>query len=233
MHHSIPSLPDCCLAEETQTPKSQRLWTALVLVSCFSLAELLVGLSSHSLSLLADSGHMISDSLALGLALLAATWPRAAQQTRPDYRRVEGFAALVNGLGLVAIAVWIAWEAIIRLQSFPGEVLSTPMLVMAGIGLGVNSATAFLLHGGSQLDLNLRGAFLHILADMISSIGVLLAAIAVGLLKWVWADGVIGLFVAGLILLSAVPLMVQSVKSLLEKSSTSLELNPLPVDRHS
>ena len=200
--------------------KVRLLLIALVLICSFSLAELAVGLFSHSLALLADSGHMASDCLALVLALLA-TWMAQRRKSRhlaPGNHWVEVLAALVNGVGLVTISLWIGWEAFVRLQSPPVEILSLPMLATASVGFGVNSVNIFLLHKHSHHDLNLRGAFLHVLADAASSVGVILAAIAVWALNWMWADGVISLLVSGLIIISAIPLIVQSLKTLLAMS---------------
>ena len=220
-HHSpaIATQPIDPQAKQTQ------LAIALLLIGGFAIAELIVGLTSDSLALIAEAGHMAADSMALLLALLAtrlsqrpkrsllsdsltdivatplATQPVAAWET---------WAALLNGLGLVAIALWIGWEALQRLQTPPETIASLPMLLTAGIGLAVNSANIALLHRGSDHDLNLRGAFLHVLADAISCVGVILAAIAVAALHWLWADGAISLFVAGIILFGAVPLVVQS-----------------------
>lgn len=216
IHHTIP-------ASQVSQPatKVKLLVTALVLICSFSLVELMAGLFSHSLALLADSGHLASDCFALILALLAS-WI-ATRRKSNDFvlgnHRLEVLAALVNGLGLVAIALWIGWEAVERLQSPPVEILSLPMLATASVGLGVNSVNILLLHKDSHHDLNLRGAFLHVLADAASSVGVILAAIAVWALNWMWADGVISLLVSGLIIISATPLIVQSSNALFTKSS--------------
>lgn len=191
--------------------KVRLLWTVLVLVSCFSLSELAVSFWSHSLALQAESGHMIGDSLALGLSLIAAWSADRFDKLSFGVVRFEVLAALINGIGLVAIALWVGWEAIARLQSPPVDILSLPMLVTAVLGLGVNSINAFLLHDRTQDDLNMRGAFLHIMADLISSVGVILAAIAVWLMHWFWADGLISLFVSTLIFLSAIPLITQTL----------------------
>ncbi len=218
-HHSNHCVHSCTLETEgSNSNKVRAIWTTLVLVGCFSLVELAIGCWSHSLSLMADSGHMISDSLALGISLLAVwiSQSPSASKTSSGYRRVEILSALVNGIGLVALALWIAWEAIVRLSSPPAEILSVPMLITAGIGLGVNIVNLLLLHPISQHDLNLRGAFLHVLADAISSVGVILAGSAVWVMHWLWADCAIGLFVSGLIVLSAIPLIVQSLNILLK-----------------
>ncbi|MBW4546285.1 MAG: cation diffusion facilitator family transporter [Symplocastrum torsivum CPER-KK1] len=210
------------ISQPSQTTNKVRLLvTVLVLICSFALAELAVGLFSHSLALLADSGHMASDCFALILALLA-TWlsqRRRASNLESGNHWFEVLAALVNGVGLVVIAVWVGWEAVERLQSPPVEILSLPMLATASVGFGVNSINIFLLHKDSHNDLNLRGAFLHVLADAASSVGVIIAAIAVWALNWIWADGVISLFVSGLIIISATPLIIQSLNTLLAKSS--------------
>lgn len=224
-HCSHPTFTD-----NKQAPnKARLLWIALALISSFSVVELTVGLHSHSLALLADSGHMLSDTLALGLALFA-TWIAqlpASEKAPFGYRRVEILAALANGVGLFAIALLIGWEAIGRIQSPPSEILSLPMLMTAAIGFGVNSFNAFLLHRDSHQDLNLRGAFLHMVADAISSVGVVLAAIAVWAWGWLWADGAISLLVAGFILVGAVPLIRQSLEILLEKAPDHVDLEQL------
>jgi cobalt-zinc-cadmium efflux system protein len=209
--------------------KIRSLSVALGVLVCFSLVELGVGLISHSLALAAEAGHMLSDGFVLALALLAtwiARWP--ASPTAPfGYRRVEILAALTNGLGLLGVATWIGWEAVARLHAPPTEILSLPMLVTALLGLGINLINAALLHDDSHHDLNLRGAFLHMVADAISSIGIILAALAVWMWGWTWADGAISLGVAILIAGAALPLMRQSLHILLEKSPSHLDLNQL------
>jgi cobalt-zinc-cadmium efflux system protein len=206
--------------------KIRQLWIALALISVFAAIELGGGLLSHSLALVAEAGHMVSDALALGVALLA-TWmaqlPVSGRATF-GYRRVEILAALGNGLGLMIVAALIGWEAIGRLQAPPTEILSVPMLVTAIVGLGVNSLNAFLLHGDSHDDLNLRGAFLHMVADAVSSVGVIGAAIAVGLWGWNWADGAISLAVAIFIAIGALPVIRQSCDILLEKTPFHLDV---------
>jgi len=204
--------------------KTQRLWMTLGLLSAFFVAELGTGLWSHSLSLLADAGHLISDVAALGLTLLAswlAERPAAGRATF-GYRRVEILAALVNGLMLLAIAFFIAWEAVARFQA-PEPVLGLPMLIGAAIGLVVNCLNITLLHQHSHDDLNLRGAFLHVVADAASSVGVILAALAVYALNWLWIDAAASLLVAGLTGLSAIPLIWESLEILLEYAPRSID----------
>jgi cobalt-zinc-cadmium efflux system protein len=176
-HHGIHGCT--CHTLSNYDRKIKLLWTALIAIASFAALEFGVGYWSHSLALQAESGHLLSDSFALALSLLAA-WFVQRQAARGENfarMRIEAIAAVLNGLGLVAIAVWIAIESVSRLQSPPTEILSLPMLVTAGVGLGVNGFNVFLLHDSSHHDLNVRGAFLHILADLISSIGVIVAAV--------------------------------------------------------
>ena len=224
-HHPTLDAP----TSHSQTKQTQ-LTIALVLIASFAVCELVVGVISGSLALVAEAGHMAADSLALVLALVAA---RLALRSPPNVlsdslvdivtespppipsgATWEDWAALVNGLGLVAIGLWLGWEAVQRLQSPPHEIASLPMLITAAVGLVVNGINIALLHRGSHHDLNLRGAFLHVLADAMSCIGVILAAMAVATLHWLWADGAISLLVASLILLSAMPLVGRSVRRL-------------------
>ena len=222
--HSHNGIHGCaCHTLSNYDRKIKLLWTALIAIASFAAIEFGVGYWSHSLALQAESGHLLSDSFALGLSLLAA-WFVQRQTTRGENfapGRIEAIAAILNALGLVAIAVWIALEAVGRLQSPPTEILSLPMLVTAGVGLGVNGFNVFLLHDSSHHDLNVRGAFLHILADLISSVGVIVAAIAIWLMHWLWADGAVGLFVSSLIFTSAIPLIIQSLNSI--RNQVSIE----------
>lgn len=194
--------------------KIRRLGTALVLIGGLSIAELAVGYRGHSLALVAEAGHMVADGLAMGLALVAAWLAQRPNHHTSRLRQIEPIAALVNGIGLVILAVWIGWEAIDRLAVPPTEIASIPMLVTASCGFVINSINISLLHQDSHHDLNLRGAFLHVLADTLSSIGVILAAMAIAIFNWLWADGAISLIVAGLILFSALPLIRASLQAL-------------------
>lgn len=229
-HHHSPDCPEC--RQTTQPPSSQKtqtLWLTLGLIAGFAVLELGVGLYSHSLALLADAEHMISDGLSLGIALLAtwiAQFPVSDRATF-GYRRVEILAALINSLGLMAIALWIAWESALHLLHPPEEILSIPMLLTATLGLGVSSLNAALLHHHSHHDLNVKGAFLHMVADALSSIGVILAALIVWVFHWNWVDSAVSLLVSLLILASALPLLSQSLNILLEKTPPHLCLGDL------
>ncbi len=213
-HHAAAAVPG----------KQRQLVMALGLIGSFAVAELGVGLWSHSLALVAESGHLAADCLALVLALVA-TW-LAQRPPAGEAHRSETWAALINGLGLGVIAVLVGGEAIAHLQRPPAEIASLPMLATACVGFGVNAFNVKLLHSGSDQDLNLKAAFLHVLADMVSSVGVIVAAIAVAAFHWLWADGAVSLFVAILISLSAVPLIWESAQQLQSQSLPPTILTP-------
>jgi cobalt-zinc-cadmium efflux system protein len=200
--------------------KTRLLQFALLLLSCFFVAELLAATLSHSLSLVADAGHVFSDIAALGITL-TATWLTANFEEK-DWRspaipipsKIEAIAALVNACSLLGVAIWVGWEAILRLSSPHPEVQGWPMLLLAILGLIVNGINAMGLYRCSCGDLNLKSAFFHVIADVVSSLGVIFAAIAVIWLHWFWADGAIGLLVCGTIALLALPLLGQSLQRL-------------------
>ncbi|MEB3294346.1 MAG: cation diffusion facilitator family transporter [Synechococcales bacterium] len=224
-----------------QPPKKQRQLTiALGIVGSFALVEGAIGWLSHSLALMAEAGHLMADCAALGLALWASVLSRRAAtigwigmhqlSLKPADRRAETWAAFANGVGLVLLALWLLWEAWHHWGHPQPEIASLPMLLTAIAGVVVNVVNVSLLHPGSQQDLNLRGAFLHVLADLLSSLGVIAAAIAVALLHWLWADCAISFGIAALIATSALPLLVQSWKTLVEKGllpGASLSSRPL------
>jgi cobalt-zinc-cadmium efflux system protein len=216
-----------CENPNPRIPKVRLLQTALVLLSSFFVAELIAAMTSHSLSLLADAGHVFSDVAALAITL-TATWYSSLKRSKSVDcaieqssipARPEIIAALVNSISLVAIALWIAAESIARLQSPTPEVEGLPMLITAIAGLSINSINAFCLHSCSHGDLNLKSAFLHAVADIFSSVGVILAAIAVAWLHWNWADGLISLLVSASIILLTLPLLIESIQLLLGKVS--------------
>jgi cobalt-zinc-cadmium efflux system protein len=222
-----------CGNETPKIAKVQLLQTALILLSSFFVAELIAALNSHSLSLLADAGHVFSDVAALAITLAATLYSSLkarkhsseGRSNSPDNlsnipTRPEIIAALVNSISLVAIALWIAAESIARLQSPTPELDGFPMLITAIVGLSVNSINAFCLHSCCHGDLNLKSAFLHAVADICSSIGVIVAAIAVAWLHWNWADGLISLLVSASIILLTLPLLIESIQLLLGKVST-------------
>ena len=225
-----------CENPHPRISKVRLLQTALVLLSSFFVAELIAALNSHSLSLLADAGHVFSDVAALAITLTATWYSSVKGKSKfvdcttiaqsPFPARPEIIAALVNSISLVAIALWIAAESIDRLQSPTPEVEGLPMLITAIVGLSINSINACCLHSCCHGDLNLKSAFLHAVADIFSSVGVILAAIAVAWLHWNWADGLISLLVSASIILLTLPLLIESIQLLLGKVSTISATQP-------
>ncbi len=209
--------------------KTRLLWIAVGLMASFFCAEYSVGFWSHSLSLQADAGHIFSDVAALGISLLAS-WlgqrPATGKATF-GHARVEILAALGNGLSLVAIATWIGWQSIYRFQN-PETILGLPMLVVAILGLVINLLNISFLHPHSHNDLNLKAVLLHVIADTLSSVGVIVAALVIHLWDWLWADAVVSLVVAGLTGISAMPLLQESLRILLEYAPHTV--NPSDVE---
>jgi cobalt-zinc-cadmium efflux system protein len=202
---------------------TRALGIALALVLGFAGVELVAGLLSGSLALLADAGHMVSDGLALGLALFAA-WLSKRPAT-PDrtfgWRRAEILAALANGVLLVVLGLWILVEAFGRLGAPPA--VEGGWVLAAGLaGLAVNLAAARVLHGAGS-GLNVRAAFLHVLADLVSSVGVVVAALLLLLAGWELADPIAGLLIGVLVLASTVGILRESIEILLEGAPAGLD----------
>ena len=200
------------------------LGVVLALTVAYTVAEIVGGLLTGSLALLADAGHMLGDSAALALALGAA-W-LATRPATPErsfgFRRAEILAALANGLALVAIAIWVFVEAVRRLDD-PPHVLGGWMLLVAVIGLGVNVAAALILARTAEENLNVQAAFRHVLADLAGSVGVAVAAVVILVTGWQQADAIAGLAIALLILASSWTILRDSVAILLEATPASID----------
>ncbi|MFI4959257.1 MAG: cation diffusion facilitator family transporter [Lysobacterales bacterium] len=197
--------------------RSRKLLFAFVLTVLMMVAEVIGGAWSGSLALLADAGHMMVDSLALLLAVVGAwmaTRPADARRSY-GYGRMEVLVGFVNALSQFVLVGWIIYEAVTRLLH-PGAILSGVMLVVAVIGLLVNLLVLRTLHGHAHDDVNLAGASLHVLGDLLGSLAAVLAALAIRWFGWLWADPVLSVLVALLILNSAWRLLRQSAHILLE-----------------
>ena len=208
--------PDAGVALDRRA-QSKRLWIVLGLTAAFMVAEVVGGILSNSLALLADSGHMLADVGALALSLIAmrlALHPPSAERTF-GYVRMEILAALVNGATLLLISGWIVWEAWGRLSA-PQEVDGPLMMAVAGVGLIVNVVGAGLLHSHADKNLNVRGAYLHVLGDLLGSIGAIGAGTLILLTGWTPADAIVSILIAGLILLGAWRLVKEATGVLLE-----------------
>jgi cobalt-zinc-cadmium efflux system protein len=197
--------------------RSRKLLFAFVLTTLMMVAEVLGGAWSGSLALIADAGHMMVDALALLLAFVGAwmaTRPADARRSY-GYGRMEVLIGFVNALSQFVLVGWIIYEAVTRLLH-PGEILSGVMFVVAIIGLLVNLLVLRMLHGHAHDDVNLAGASLHVLGDLLGSVAAVLAALAIRWFGWLWADPVLSMLVGLLILNSAWRLLRMSAHILLE-----------------
>jgi cobalt-zinc-cadmium efflux system protein len=193
------------------------LGAVLILTLLYTVAEVVGGILSGSLALLADAGHMLTDNLALCIALFAA-WSarRPPDQARTyGYQRAEILAALANGVALVLISGAIVWEAWERISD-PPEIRFGLMGIVAAGGLLVNIAGAWILHGGRHQSLNIRAAYLHVLGDLLGSVGAIVAAVLIGLFGWNWTDPLASVIIAGIIVFSSVRLIRASMHVLME-----------------
>lgn len=196
----------------------------LVLSCLFLIAEIVGGYVTHSLALYADAGHMFSDVAALGLSLFAiriAARPPSERRSY-GYHRTEILAALANGATLVAVSLYIVVEAIHRLWS-PPQVRGGWMMIVAIAGLMSNIIGLFILSGGKDENLNVRGAWLHVATDALGSAGVVLGAILVIAFGWNWADPVVSILISILVTYSAWSLLKESTAILMESVPAHLD----------
>jgi len=200
------------------------LLVAAVLTGGFMVAEAVGGIITGSLALLADAGHMLSDSFSLFLALFAVTIaarPATAKRTF-GYKRAEILAALVNGVLLVAVSVWVVYEAIRRLNE-PVEILGAGMMAIAILGLLINVAAFLVLWKGGGESLNVRAALRHVLGDLLGSVGVILAAGIILLTGWAPVDAIVSILISLLIAASAWSVLKESVDVLLEAAPGDID----------
>ena len=184
----------------------------IVLNSVFIAAEVIYGLFANSLALLADAGHNLSDVLGLMLAWGASVLARRMPSSRFTYglRSTSILAAVANAVLLLTVTGGIAWEAIGRFGQ-PGSVNGKIVILVAAIGVVINTATALMFLKGRHDDLNIRGAFLHMAADAVISLGVVIAGVVILYAGWVWLDPVVSLTIAGLIVFGTWGLLKDSV----------------------
>jgi cobalt-zinc-cadmium efflux system protein len=197
---------------------------ALCLTVTYTVVEVVGGLLTDSLALLADAVHMLSDNVSIGLALFAI-W-LAAKPPTPErtfgYKRAEILAALANGVTLVAISIWIFIEAARRFSD-PPEVLGGWMLVVAVLGLVMNVAAATVLMRARGNSLNVEAAFRHVLADLLGSFGVIVAAVVIVTTGWLLIDPLVSVLIALLILVSAWSILRDSTRILLEATPEGID----------
>lgn len=209
----------------------RRVGLAAVLTGLFMVAEVAGGLISGSLALLADAGHMMTDFAALAMAWGAFQIARKPANWRHTfgYDRVSILVAFVNGLTLFGVAIWIVWEAFHRILN-PGDILAGPMLYVAIAGLVVNLVVFKILMGADQHNLNIRGALLHVLGDLLGSVAAIAAAVIIMTTGWVAADPILSVLVALLILRSALALIRESAHILLQGAPDRLDRREIEAD---
>lgn len=203
---------------------------SFLIITVYMIVEVIGGYLTNSLALLSDAGHMLSDAVSLGIALLAFTFSgKAADASKTyGYKRFEILAAVFNGVTLILIALFIFYEAIERFAN-PPEVATTGMLVISSIGLAVNILVAWIMMRGSDTkeNLNMRGAFLHVISDMLGSVGAILAALLIIFFDWGWADPLASVIVAALVLRSGYYVTKASLHVLMEGTPPNINVDEI------
>lgn len=199
-------------------------------ITFYMIVEFIGGLLTNSLALLADAGHMLSDAVALGLSLLAFHFGEKPATTEKTYgfKRFEILAALINGITLIGISLYIFWEAYNRFRE-PPEIMGLGMFLVAVIGLIVNIIVAWIIakKGDTRENLNMRSAFLHVMSDMLGSIGAIVAALLIMWFGWSIADPIISVVVSFLIIISGWRITKDSLHVLMEGTPKNIEINEI------
>lgn len=212
-------------AQDKQDGNRARLLAAFTVTAVFMLAEIIGGVLSGSLALLADAGHMLTDTAALLMALLALQFSRRPPNARHTFGllRLTTLAAFVNAIALLVIIVLIVWEAIRRFYH-PQPIAGGLMMSIAVAGLLANLLAFWLLHrGSSEKNLNVRAAALHVLGDLLGSVGAIVAALIIMFTGWTVADPILSVLVSLLVLRSAWSLLRESLHELLEGAPAALD----------
>lgn len=208
-----------------------KLWIVLLLTLSFMGAEVVAGLFTGSLALLADAGHMFSDAAGLGLALIAVWFsgkPPSLSRSY-GYYRTEILASMANAAMLLVISLGVLYSAGMRLLQ-PTEVVSGPMIWVALAGLVINAFCAKVLHSSADHSLNMKGAYLEVVSDMIASAGVLIAALIIKFTGWFWVDAVVSAAIGLMILPRTWQLLSDSVHVLMEGTHSRIDLDDLKAE---
>jgi cobalt-zinc-cadmium efflux system protein len=226
-HDKPPSL-NIAADQQAAAAQERRVFWALLITGSFMVAEVVGGIVSGSLALLADAGHMLTDTGALALSWYAFRVGRRPATPLHSYgqHRFQVLAALINGATLIGIAVWIGIEAARRFFA-PVEILGGTMLVVALTGLMANIAAFTILHGGSHDNLNVRGAALHVLGDLLGSAAAIVAAVVILITGWAPIDPLLSVLVALLIVRSAWSLITKSWHVLMEGTPQGIDTGSL------
>ncbi len=216
-------------SHDFRSASKKSLWLALILISVYMIAEVIGGLISGSLALLADAGHMLTDAAAIMMALVAI-WigQREASVERTfGFHRTEILAALFNTFTLWLIAGWILFEAYHRIRFPENEVIGLPVLLVGVGGFVVNVMAAWILHRSSGESMNVEGAFQHVLADLLGSVGVIISAILIMAFNWQIADPILSVVIAFLIVYNTRRLIVSILNVLLEGAPEHIDVYAL------
>ncbi len=207
---------------------TKRLALSLSLTAIFVVVEILAGIFGNSLALLTDAAHNFTDVIALGLswyALRLAAQPANAGKTF-GYHRVGILVALINSTTLILIAVGIFYEAWKRFIS-PPEVDSVILIAVGALAFIINLVTALMVKEGSEHDLNLRSAFLHLMGDVMSTLGAVIAGIVIAFTKWNWLDPLVSVLIGGFILYNAWGILKQTIHILLESTPENIDMTEM------
>ncbi|UAT31583.1 cation diffusion facilitator family transporter [Bacillus badius] len=205
----------------------QALKLSFILIATYMIVEVVGGMITNSLALLSDAGHMLSDAAALGLSYFALKFgeKEATLSKTFGYKRFEILAAFINGLTLLVISIYIFVEAYRRIMA-PPEVMSMGMLAVSVIGLLVNIAAAYILmKGDKEENLNVRSAFLHVLGDLLGSVGAIAAALMILFFGWNLADPIASVIVAVLIIISGIRVTKASFHILMEGAPENISVS--------
>jgi cobalt-zinc-cadmium efflux system protein len=208
--------------------KEKKLLLILFFTLTLMLTEFVGGILSNSLSLIGDAGHMLTDTLALFLSYFAIRVSKkpANEKKTFGYHRIEIIIALINGLFLMSVGGYIFYEAIHRFFH-PQKINSNILLIIGSIGFIGNLVGVIWLHNDSKENLNIRGAFLHMLSDTMSSVGVLIGGLVVYYTNFIFVDSLIGILIAGLVLKGAIGLILDSSEILLESTPKDIVIETL------
>lgn len=220
-----------CAHQHAHSTSAKRLTAALVVISVFMVVEVVGGIISGSLALLADAAHMLTDAFALALAV-SAHWISARPADKRlhfGYRRTQVLAAFVNGVALIGLLFWIVFEAVHRMAN-PVAVSWQPMLMVAIIGLAANGVAFWLLHSGDRENINMRGAILHVVSDLLGSVAAVIAALVIAFGGPMRVDPILSIVVAALIAQSAIRLLRETGHILLEGAPKDLDVDQLAID---
>lgn len=216
--------------QHSHSGNKKTLVISLIIITTYMIVEVIGGLLTNSLALLADAGHMLSDSISLLVALLAFILSEKAANRKKTYgyKRFEVLAAVVNGIALIGVALYIFYEAVDRFRN-PPEIASQGMLVIAFIGLLVNLLVARIMMRGSDVreNINMRGAYLHVLSDMLGSVGAIIAALLIMFFHFGWADPLASIIVAILVLRSGYKVSQSSIHILMEGTPDNVSIEKI------